>query len=80
MGTVNTSLSEVVAGNLRAEMARQKLSGVDLAALLKCSQQSASRRVTGAQAIDLDELPLIADWLGVNLFDLVTTREQATAS
>lgn len=79
MGTVNTSLSGIVAGNLRAEMARQKLGGVDLAALLKCSQQSASRRVTGVQAIDLDELPRIAEWLGVSVFDLVTDREQVSA-
>lgn len=80
MGTVNTSLSQIVAGNLRAEMARQKLSGVDLAALLKCSQQSASRRVTGAQALDLDELARVAEWLGVGIFELVTSRETAVGA
>lgn len=78
MGTA--SLRQIAAGNLRAEMARQKLTGVDLADLLKCSQQSASRRITGAQGLDLDELPVVADWLGTSIAALLSTsRETAEA-
>lgn len=71
MGTESSTLSQIVAGEIRAEMARQKRTGVELAAVLHCSQQSASRRVAGAQTIDLDELPLIAEWLGVSVMDLL---------
>ena len=52
-------------------MARQKRTGVELAAVLKCSQQSASRRLNGGQGLDLDELPVIAEWLGINVADLL---------
>lgn len=57
-------------------MARQRRTGVELAAVLKCSQQSASRRINGGQGLDLDELPVIADWLGVNVMDLIAPRSE----
>ena len=60
-----------MAAEIRAEMARQRLTGVELARLLQCSQQSASRRLTGEVGIDLDELAVIADWLGADLPSLV---------
>lgn len=65
------NLRQRVAAELRAEMARQKRTGVDLAAALKCSQQSASRRLNGGQGLDLDELPVIAEWLGIDVMDLL---------
>lgn len=62
-------------------MARQKRTGVELAAVLQCSQQSASRRLNGGQGIDLDELPIIAKWLGLEVMDLVApSREGRRAS
>lgn len=57
-------------------MARQKRTGVELAAVLQCSQQAASRRITGEKGIDLDELPVIAEWLGINVTDLLFPRER----
>lgn len=60
-----------VAAELRAEMARQNRTGIELAALLGCSQQSASRRTSGLTGLDLDEAALIADWLGVTVADLI---------
>lgn len=65
------TLRQRVAAELRAEMARQKRTGIELATVLKCSQQSASRRLNGGQGLDLDELPVIAEWLGVSVFDLM---------
>lgn len=64
---MGTSLREFAAGEIRAEMARQKRTGVELAQLLKCSQQSVSRRLSAETSIDLDELAQIADWLGVDI-------------
>lgn len=48
-------------------MARQRKTGIELASLLNLSQQSASRRMNGETDIDLDELEVIAGWLGVNV-------------
>ena len=61
-------------------MARQKRTGVELAAVLSCSQQSASRRLNGGQGLDLDELPLIAEWLGVDLLQLLGIGRDAQVS
>lgn len=64
-------LSEVVAANARSLMAWQKKNGTGLARALSCSQQSASRRLTGAQPFTLDELPVLASWLGVEVTTLL---------
>lgn len=48
-------------------MARQRKTGKELASLLNCSQQSASRRMNGGTCFDLDEIALIADWLHIPL-------------
>lgn len=52
-------------------MARQQRTGVELARVLKCSQQSASRRLISGKGLDLDELPLIAEWLDLSVIDLI---------
>lgn len=61
-------------------MARQRRTGVELADVLKCSQQSASRRLNGGQGLDLDELPVIAAWLGIDVFELLTPRTARSAA
>ncbi|MFJ9313762.1 hypothetical protein ACIRN4_06175 [Pimelobacter simplex] len=75
MGTTET-FRQRVAAEVRAEMARQKKTGVELAEVLRCSQQSASRRVVNGKGLDLDDLPLIADWLGISVVDLVAPRQR----
>jgi transcriptional regulator with XRE-family HTH domain len=64
-------LRDSVAAEMRAEMARQRRTATELAAFLGCSVQSASRRLNGEVRIDLDEVALIADWLGVPFERLV---------
>lgn len=54
------------AAELRAEMARQRYTSSDLAGVLSLSQTSAHRRMTGDAGLDLDEIALIADWLGID--------------
>ncbi|HEY0889595.1 MAG TPA: helix-turn-helix domain-containing protein [Nocardioides sp.] len=76
---VTASLRQQVAAEIRAEMARQRKTGVDLARLLQCSQQSASRRLNGGLGLDLDELPVIADWLGVPLVNLLAASQKDAA-
>jgi transcriptional regulator with XRE-family HTH domain len=65
----------LVSARLRALMAFQRKTTGDLAALLGVGQRAARRRMTGAAAISLEELPVIADWLGVSLSDLA--RDEA---
>lgn len=59
------TLRGFAAAEVRAEMARQRKSGLELASLLDLSQASASRRVLGQIAFSLDELSVIAEWLAV---------------
>lgn len=60
-----TTPAERVAAEVRAYLARQRKTQGDLAVALGISQQSVSRRMTGAQPFDVDELHRIAAWLGV---------------
>lgn len=60
-----TPLRYSVAGALRAELARRKLTSLDLARVLDTSQSSAARRLSGEVGLDLDELATIASWLGL---------------
>lgn len=52
-------------------MARQQRTGIELAQVLQCSQQTASRKLNGGQGLDLDELPIVAEWLGVPVVNLI---------
>lgn len=65
-----------VAGALRAEMARQRKTGLDLAQLLNCSQSSASRRMTGEVTLDLDEVGAISEWLDIPIATLLGTPDR----
>lgn len=69
--SLTNSLRDRVAAEIRAEMARQRKSGVELASLLHLSQQSVSRRVNGETDLTLDELEVVARWLDVSLADIV---------
>lgn len=61
-------------------MARQKKTGVGLAKVLRCSQQSASRRLVSGKGLDLDDLPLIADWLGISVVELIVPSGRKDAA
>lgn len=52
-------------------MARQRRTGIELASLLECSQQSASKRLTGTIEFRVSELEKIADWLAVPMHQLM---------
>lgn len=68
---MGTSLRSLTAGEVRAEMARQRKSGIELASLLNLSQQSVSRRLNAETDFSLDELAVVADWLGVPVLSLI---------
>lgn len=59
------SPTQRVAAELRAEMARQNRSRMDLADALGISHSAASRRFDGSISLDVDELYRVAVWLSV---------------
>jgi len=52
--------------NIRAEMARKRKTQAGLAAVLGIAQSGASDRLRGIVPITVNELYVIADWLGVS--------------
>lgn len=75
-GTVSeTPTREQVAEEIRALLARRKLSASELARKMGVSQPYLSRRLTGDVAIDVDDLQTIARLLGVGMSDLLPREE-----
>lgn len=79
MAKRETTLSARVAEEIRAMMGRRRVTGATIARELGVSQAWVSNRLSGQQAIDLNELERIADVLQVTPFDLlprvVTTQD-----
>ena len=71
------TLSQAVAGALRAEMARQRRTSIELAACLGVSQATAARRTNGETPLDLDEIETIAAWLDVPVAALLADAAAA---
>ena len=68
---------ELVAAQVREEMARQGISQVKLARLLGVAQQTVSRRIVGEVPFDITELARVADLLNVPLTKFVSAAERA---
>lgn len=64
--TPDSALREVAAGNVRAEMARRRITQEMLAPILGISQPALSRRLRGQLPFDLDELEALARFLDVD--------------
>lgn len=64
---------------IRIELARTRRSQADLALVLGLSQAGVSRRMSGATSWDLAELERVAEFLGIELGQLVTA-DVATAA
>ncbi len=70
MATSSEGLARRVAAEIRAEMARQRITQVELANRLTRAQPWVSRRVSGHVPLALDELEQIAAVLDVPLAQL----------
>lgn len=70
-------LTELVAGQVRAEMGRARISGVQLAEKIGRAHPYVSRRLTGKVAFDTDDLAQISEVLGINVIDLMRAPERA---
>lgn len=65
------SLTQLVATEVRAEMARQRISGVQLAERLGRSQAYLARRLMGDVSFDLSDLEAIAAELDVDVWQFL---------
>jgi DNA-binding Xre family transcriptional regulator len=73
-----TTLSERIAEEIRALLARRRMSGRELTRKLGVSPNWLSLRLTGVQAIDVNDLERIATALDVRPIDLVSAAEDGT--
>jgi transcriptional regulator with XRE-family HTH domain len=69
------SPAERVAANVRAELARQRKSQTELAQALSLPQSAVSRRCVGRVPFDINELTIVARFLGVSLDLLLVDRD-----
>ena len=70
-------LTALVAGQVRAELARARMSGTQLAEKIGRAHPYVSRRLTGRVAFDTDDLAAISEALGINVCDLMRAPERA---
>lgn len=75
-----TPLAVRVAGAVRAEMAWQKRTGVDLAKHLHMAQPTISKRLNGETPFDLVEFEKVAIWLGLTPADLISRADREVAA
>lgn len=78
MSTPRTT-TERVAAEVRAQMARKRVTQTDLAAALGVSQMTISRRLNGRAPFDVEELAAVALALDVPLATLVTEPTAAAS-
>lgn len=76
---MSTTPTEATGANVRAEMARRKISQTTVAQHLGRSQTAISHRLNGRVPFDINELTAIAQLLGVPLSDLLAGTEAGVA-
>ena len=67
----NINLSEFISENVRAEMARRRVTQTQLAESLNISRPGLSARLSGKTLWGINELIPVADALGVNVATLI---------
>lgn len=67
----HSSFTNALAAEIRAEMARQNRTNIDLAAALYVHRVTASKIVNGRRPLNLEEVHTVAIWLGLNPRDLL---------
>jgi transcriptional regulator with XRE-family HTH domain len=76
---MTTTPGQRTGANVRAELARQRLTQIKLAAHLEMSQQAVSKRLLGLVPFDIDELTATAAFLGVPVASLLSDEPVAAA-
>jgi transcriptional regulator with XRE-family HTH domain len=71
--------TEVIAGNVRAELARQRIGQRQVAEHLQLNQQQVSRRLLGQVAFTAPELRAVAELLDLSVGSLYGETDTAAA-
>jgi transcriptional regulator with XRE-family HTH domain len=74
---VNRTAGHRTAGAVRAELARRRISGRELARGLGWSVPTTWRRLSGTSPFDVNELAAVAAYLGVPVASLVSDEDPA---
>lgn len=69
-----------VAGELRAELARQKRTSGELASVLGISPHTTGRRLNGETPFNVAELAAACRWLGVSLAEIIQRAEKVAVA
>lgn len=67
-----TDASGRITAAVRAEMARAGITQMEMSRRIPMTQQAISRRLSGHVSFTVDELAMIADYLGVPLSTLIS--------
>ncbi|MDQ1111205.1 transcriptional regulator with XRE-family HTH domain [Microbacterium testaceum] len=73
---VGLAAAQRLAGEVRAEMARQKRTAGEMARVLGITAHTAGRRLSGAVAFSVTELMAVAMWLGMDAKELLRRAEE----
>lgn len=76
---VEQSLTETIAAEIRAEVARQRRKYSDLAKELGLAPATISDRMAGRVPFDTNELEKVAQWLGIDVVHLISPRYRNAA-
>ncbi|NMW64622.1 helix-turn-helix transcriptional regulator [Mobiluncus mulieris] len=77
---LNLSTREIVASNVRAEMARRNRQFGELAEILGVSRPTLRRSMAGKRDFTVTEMEEIARWLNMPLMNLMNTSRAETQS
>jgi transcriptional regulator with XRE-family HTH domain len=69
-----------VAENVRAELARAGRTATQAAKVLGKSKQAMSPRLAGVRAFRAEEIPALAEWLGIPVATLLGTNREDVAA
>jgi len=78
--TVAMTFNQTVAAEVRAEMARQRMSARELSRRSGLAQATLARKIRGDAELGLDDIDVIAEALGVDVVDLIPRRLPATGT
>lgn len=74
---VQHSNTELTAAAVRAELAKRKINGKQLAEALAWPRTTTWRRLNGSVPFSLDELLTVADYLGIPVTELLPSERAA---
>jgi hypothetical protein len=74
--TTSKELTKSIAGEVRAEMARQQKPTSELASILSIKHETARLKLTGARAFSVDDLGVMSAWLNVEPYALLKTGKK----